>query len=83
MPNPLIKGQNQLKEYWKNLLSEEKQAELIDNERRWSMWLSIKRDALIENGFSRQEALRVIISMLRKPDNNANIYHHGLRDDGE
>ena len=78
MSTPHKDVQAGLEKHWKEFMSEQHQAEVITNERRWALWLSMKRDALVEQGFTRSEAVGMIKSLLIKPDPVLNVNVHGV-----
>ena len=78
MSTPHETVQNDLESYWKKFMSESHQEELITNERRWALWLSMKRDALLEQGFTRSEAIGFIRSLLIKVDPVMHLNVHGV-----
>lgn len=79
--NNLIKKQIELDEYWKDRLSDERLGKMIDVERRWAEWLSIKRDAILEYGFSKKEAIKIICSILSKLEFHQNLIAQQSNDD--
>jgi hypothetical protein len=71
--NHRVNFQDDLSEYWRKMVSEEHRNEMITNERRWALWLSVKLEALVENGFSRAEAMSMIYALLSKTDPFLNL----------
>ena len=70
--------QEDLEAYWKKFMSESNHEQLIINERRWALWLSMKREALMEQGFTRSESNGFIRSLLMKVDPVMNLNVHGI-----
>lgn len=70
--------QKQMSEFWCHMVTD---PQTIKLERNWAQWVRIKFDALVEAGFSQDQALTITVSQLRTITNNNNVILGEIPDD--